>query len=185
MKLRKIKILIYKEENVVYYYIITDNEKILEFAKENGAEVVEAPRSIVINVEKNDLKISPKVKITESENENSFNPKTIDEFLSAFPNLNMNRREVQYFKYILKRNVVGRRDVTRNVFARVATKFRVPQEFVRVGIMKVYRECITNVPKQYKDFFDQYECSVHWTNEYVLDFIKACQEYLAKSNIRI
>lgn len=169
----------------MYYYILTDNEKILEFAKENGAEVIEAPRSIVINVEKNDLKISPKVKNSEKVDENFVNLKNVDDFLSAFPNLDVNRREVQYFKYILRRKSFCRRGSSENIYARVATKFRVPQAHVRLGIMKVYRDCITNVPKQYKDFFDQYECSVHWSGEYVFDFIEACQEYLAKNNINI
>lgn len=150
------------------YCIVTNNLKLIKLAKRLGEEVVNVEKSVVIeNKEKKKyLKITSEV---------------VDKFLSAFQNIEMETVGTRALKYILKHNLGCRNKLYEKVYPKVAKKFKTTQRDIASAIMGVYSKCITNMPRKYEEFFDSYECSVHWTFKYSYDFVKACQEYINKN----
>lgn len=150
------------------YCIITSNEKIVKYAKRFGEEVVKVEGSVVIKnkKEKKFFKVTQDV---------------VDNFLSAFPNIVMETVGTKALKYILIHRLGCNKNLYKNIYPRLARKYKSTQEEIARAIMGVYSKCITNMPNKYKRFFDDYECSVHWEFKYSYDFVKACQEYINKN----
>jgi len=144
--------------------IITDNEKIINYAKKQGANVVEVEKSVIIKNER-------------EERYSKITPEIVDRFLTGFPNVRKESLGRKYLKYILE-NKLGYEDLDGYVYPLLAKKYKKESWRIKSAVLNVYAECITNIPAKYEPFFDKYECSVHWCARYSSEFVKACQEYL-------
>lgn len=147
------------------YCIITDNKKLINYAKRLGEEVFEVENSIVIKNKK-------------EKRYNNITNQVVDNFLSAFPNIVMETTGTRALKDILKHNLGCKKNLYKDVYPKIAKRFKTTPEELSRAIMGVYSKCITNMPSKYERFFDNYECSVHWEFKYSYDFVKACQEYI-------
>ena len=146
------------------YCIITNSKDVIKCAKKKGAKVIEIKKSVIIDNRKKFKFVNVKPEIVES-------------FLKKFPRIDMEEKGVKYLKYILE-NGLGLRNDLESLYPMLGNKFDTSYQSVGKGIMSVYASCITNIPKCYEEFFDNYECSVHWDYKHSLEFVKACQEYL-------
>ena len=147
------------------YCIITDNEKVLRFARRNGVRTIEVEKAVIIK-NKQEQKF---VNIT---------PKMVDSFLSEFPKIEMNCLGAKYLKYILDNRLGCSYDIEQAVYPTLSRKFNNEIWRIKSALLNVYALCISNMPNNYANFFDKYECSVHWGSAHLGEFIKVCQEYL-------
>lgn len=145
------------------YRIITDNEKILKYAKKCDAQIIEVKKPLVVEVGKRDKKIPDDI---------------VENFLLKFDEIYMESLSAEVLKYILE-NGLGC-ESKEKICASVAKRFRKSVAEVEIIIRRIYADCITNLPKEYKEHFNDYECCIHMMGKFCFDFVKACQEYLNK-----
>ena len=146
------------------YCIITNNEKVIKCARAKGAEIFEVEKCVIVDNEE-------KFKYM------NITPKIVEKFLKKFPRLDMEERGVKYLKYILENKLGLTKDIE-SIYPIIAKRFGVETNTVSKAITSVYVTCITNIPKCYENFFDNYECTVHWNYTQSLEFVKVCQRYI-------
>lgn len=143
------------------YRIITDNEKILKYAKECGAQILEIKKPLVVEIGRKDKRITSDM---------------VDSFLLKFDNIDMESIEMQVLKYILHFELGC--TTSERICSKVKKLFNLTHPEIDKIIGRAYAELITKLPAEYKKHFENYECYIHMQLQYRYDFLKACQEYL-------
>jgi len=145
--------------------IITDDKKIIAYAKRKGQQVVEIEKTMII---KNEVEVRYS-KIT---------PEMVERFFMQFPNIYMETLGTKCLKHILLNRLGYNENLERTVYPIIAKKNNTTSTNITSAIMNTYCTCIRNIPECYQSFFEKYECSVHWDKKHSFEFVKVCQKYI-------
>jgi len=153
------------------YLIITENEKVLRAAKEEGAKIISLEEANIKEEHKNNTS-------------NEISPDKVQNFLNGFVRINKDSLGYNCVKYILENNIECNFETRDEVIAKLAQKYNTTPPGIACALTSFSKRVRRSnfAPEGFKDFYhntiQKNACSV---GERAIELIYVFQKYLQQN----